>query len=66
MSNGLEMLYYYFKIAWRNIRKNKVSTAINILGLTMGISACLVIYLIANYDLSFDRFHPGKEPFFGR
>ncbi len=55
------MLYYYFKIAWRNIRKNKVSTAINILGLTMGISACLVIYLIAGYDLSFDRFHPGKE-----
>jgi putative ABC transport system permease protein len=55
------MLKKYFKIAWRNLGKNKVSTVINILGLTIGICACLVIYLIAHFELSFEDFHPDKE-----
>ena len=59
------MLSNYFKIAWRNIRKNKVSTAINVLGLAVGISACLVIYLIASYDLGFDTFHPARTASIG-
>ncbi|HEV3221622.1 MAG TPA: ABC transporter permease [Puia sp.] len=52
------MLKNYFKIAWRNIYRHKVYTLINITGLAFGICACLVIYLINSYDLSFDRFHP--------
>jgi putative ABC transport system permease protein len=52
------MLLHYLKIAWRNIRQHKLYTAINVLGLAMGICACIVIYLIARYDLSFDTFHP--------
>jgi putative ABC transport system permease protein len=52
------MLHHYLKIAWRNIRQHKLYTAINVLGLAMGICACIVIYLIARYDLSFDTFHP--------
>jgi len=44
------------KTAWRSMIKNKSFAAINVLGLVIGISACLVIYLIVSYDLSFDRF----------
>ncbi len=55
------MLTNYFKIAWRNISRQKINTAINITGLAFGICACLVIYLINSYDLSFDRFHPNGD-----
>jgi ABC-type antimicrobial peptide transport system permease subunit len=38
-----------------------VYTAINVLGLALGISACLIIYLITSFELSFDTFHPDKD-----
>jgi putative ABC transport system permease protein len=41
--------------ALRNLRKNKLLAAINVLGLTIGISACLVIFLIVSYELSFNK-----------
>ena len=55
------MIRNYFKIAWRTIRKNKVYSAINVLGLALGICACLVIYLITSHERSFDAFHPDKD-----
>src|ERR1700759_3557757 len=51
------MIKYYFKIAFRGLRKNKLFTLINIIGLSIGISAALVIFLIVQYDFSFDKFH---------
>ncbi len=51
------MLKNYFIVAFRNFRHNKVFSVINILGLAIGISAALVIYLIVSYDFSFDTFH---------
>src|SRR5450432_1500688 len=50
------MFKNYFKTAWRTLWKNKIISVINVLGLAIGISASLVIYLIASYDLSFDKF----------
>lgn len=47
----------YIKIAFRNFRRNKLFTMINVIGLSIGISAALVIYLIVHYDFTFDRFH---------
>jgi ABC-type antimicrobial peptide transport system permease subunit len=41
--------------------RHKVYSLINVLGLALGICACLVIYLVISYEFSFDRFHPGKE-----
>lgn len=58
------MLRNYFLIAWRNISRHKVNTVINVLGLALGICACLVIWLVVSYDLSFDRFHPDQERIF--
>lgn len=43
------------------MKRQKVYTVINILGLALGICACLVIFLITSYEFSFDRFHPEKE-----
>src|SRR5258706_1433430 len=55
------MLRNYLIIAWRNMARRKIYTLINVLGLALGISACMVIYLIAHYELSFDTFHPDKK-----
>ena len=55
------MLRNHFRIAFRSLSKNKLYTVINVLGLALGVSACLVIFLITHFELSFDRFHPDKE-----
>jgi putative ABC transport system permease protein len=55
------MIKNYFKIAWRNITRHKGYSAINIAGLTVGIAACLLIFVIVQYELSFDTFRPGYK-----
>jgi len=55
------MIKNYFKIAFRSFWKHKLFTFINIIGLSIGISAALVIYLIVNFDLTFDKFHKDSE-----
>ena len=55
------MLKNYCRIAWRNISRHKLYTTINVAGLALGICSCIVIYLVAGYDLGFDRFHPGED-----
>ncbi|MDN5289209.1 MAG: FtsX-like permease family protein [Mucilaginibacter sp.] len=49
------MLKNYFKIALRNFGRHKLFTFINIIGLSIGISAALVIYLIVYFDFTFDK-----------
>src|SRR5215212_1663560 len=48
-------------IAFRNFWRNKVFSVINVLGLSIGISAALVIFLIVYYELSYDKFEPDGE-----
>jgi len=55
------MFKNYFKTALRTFGKNKVTTFINVLGLSIGISAALIIFMVIQYDFSFDKFEPGKE-----
>lgn len=55
------MFKNYFKTAIRNFTKNKVTTLINVLGLSIGISAALIIFMVVEYDFSFDKHEPGKE-----
>lgn len=55
------MIKNYIITAWRNLSRNKVYTVINVLGLALGICACLVIYLITSFELGYDTFHPDKE-----
>ncbi len=55
------MFKNYFKTAWRNIRKNKLFSAINILGLSIGIATCFIIMLYVQDELSYDRFNVKAE-----
>ena len=51
------MIKNYFKTAWRNLWKNKVFSLINILGLSLGMAACLLILQYVNFELSYDQFN---------
>ncbi len=55
------MLKNILKIAFRNIWKNKVFSLINIVGLSIGLSAAFVIGIIIYFDLTFDKFHPNGD-----
>ncbi len=50
------MFINYLKIAWRNLAKNKIASLINIVGLTIGLSSCLLISLYIQHELSYDTF----------
>ena len=51
------MFRNYFKTAWRNLWKNKIYSAINVIGLSIGMAACIAILLFVFYERSFDKFH---------
>ena len=49
------MLYNYFIIAFRNILKHKVFSFINVIGLTIGITCCILLALFIHYEFSYER-----------
>jgi putative ABC transport system permease protein len=51
------MFKNYFTIAWRNLSKHKLYSGINIVGLAIGMAACIVITLFVYYEKSFDQMH---------
>ncbi len=51
------MIRNYLKIAWRNLMLRKAFTAINILGLAIGLATCLLIVLFIQHELSYDAYH---------
>jgi putative ABC transport system permease protein len=55
------MIKNYIKTAWRNLLRNKSYTAINVVGLAVGIAACLLIFLVIQFETSFDTFHRKKD-----
>ncbi len=55
-TNRIMILDNHIKVSFRNLKKNKIYSLINILGLTIGMASCLLIYLYVNYDLSYDDF----------
>ncbi|MDB5229865.1 MAG: ABC-type transport system, involved in lipoprotein release, permease component [Chitinophagaceae bacterium] len=55
------MLKNYFRIAWRNVIRHKAYTAINIIGLAIGIAACLLLFTVVKYELSYDKFQPNYD-----
>jgi len=52
------MLRNYLKTAFRNLKRNKSYAVINTLGLTVGLAAGLLLFLVIRYETSFDNFHP--------
>lgn len=55
------MFQNYFKIGWRNLLKYRSYSSINILGLSAGFGATLLLLLIINYENSFDKFHADSD-----
>src|SRR5690349_17316622 len=51
------MVRNYFKIAFRNLWKNKVFSAINVFGLSVGLACCILIFLFIQHELSYDKFN---------
>lgn len=55
------MIRNYFKIAWRNIRANKLFTVLNIAGLAIGLGVCIILFSFVNNELSFDKMYTNSE-----
>ncbi|MGZ3757087.1 MAG: ABC transporter permease [Mucilaginibacter sp.] len=55
------MFKNYFLSALRHFKKNKVTTIINVVGLSMGLTAALFVFLVIQYNFSFDRYEPAKD-----
>ncbi|MBE7174260.1 MAG: ABC transporter permease [Williamsia sp.] len=55
------MFKLFFSTALRNAWRNKVFTGINILGLSIGISAAVVIFLLVYHEFSYDLFQKGQD-----
>ena len=51
------MLKNYLLLAFKNFRKHRLFSAVNVLGLTIGITCCLMIFLFVIHEFSYDRFH---------
>jgi putative ABC transport system permease protein len=51
------MIKSYLKIAWRNLMKSKIFSFINITGLTIGITVCMMIFLFIMNEFNVDKFH---------
>ncbi|MBV4359506.1 ABC transporter permease [Pinibacter aurantiacus] len=51
------MIKNYLKIAFRNLWRHRVFSFINILGLTVGMTACFLIFLYVKFELSYDKFN---------
>ena len=60
-SEKRQMLKNYFIILFRNIRRNKAFTLINVGGLTLGITCSLIMFLIVKKELSFNQYHSNLE-----
>jgi putative ABC transport system permease protein len=52
-----EMIKNYLKVALRNIRKSKIYSFVNILGLAVGMACCFLILLYIQHEMSYDKFH---------
>ena len=55
------MFRNYLKTAFRNLGKNKLYSGINIIGLTVGLAACLLIGVFISHELSYDKFNKNAD-----
>lgn len=55
------MLKNFFIVTFRNLWRHKFFSLINIVGLAIGISTSLVIFMVVSYEFSFDQFEPDKD-----
>src|SRR6187200_2695561 len=57
----MQMFLNHIKYAWRNITKHRASSVLNIIGLSVAISCCLLILQYVFHELSYDDYHSNAE-----
>jgi putative ABC transport system permease protein len=60
-SNRYGMFKNYLKIAWRNLLRQRLYSAINISGLAVGLAVCMLIMLYVAHEHSYDKFHKNGD-----
>src|SRR5262245_54690830 len=55
------MLKTYFKIAWRQLKKNRLFGIVNIAGLAIGLTIFLLLFLYVRHESSFDKYHSKEK-----
>ena len=58
------MIKNYLKVAWRNLMKNKIFSFINVFGLSIGLTCCMLIALYLYNELSYDNYHKNANRVF--
>lgn len=58
------MIKNYFKIAFRNFWRNKLNSFINLVGLSLGLAACILITMYVSHEKSYDHFHKDSDRIF--
>jgi len=58
------MLKNYLKIAWRNLLKHRTFSIINIIGLSLSVAFCLLVFFYIRHEQSYDAFHAKKDRLF--
>ena len=58
------MIKNYLIVAWRNLARYKIYSAINITGLAIGLAVCMLIVLYVGHESNYDRFHKNAERIF--
>src|SRR5439155_6919051 len=51
------MFRNYLKVAWRNLMKSKIFSFINIVGLSVGLTCCMLISIYLYHEVSYDKYH---------
>lgn len=57
----ISMITSYIKTTFRNLKRHKIYSFINISGLAMGMASCILIFLWINHEWSYDRFHKNVD-----
>ena len=60
-NNAVPMIRNYIKITFRTLAKNRIYSTLNIMGLALGMAACLFISQYVDYEYSYDKFHSNHE-----
>lgn len=60
-NNSITMVSNYVKTTFRTLSKNRIYSTLNIMGLALGLAACLFIVQYVDYEYSYDKFHSNHE-----
>jgi putative ABC transport system permease protein len=55
------MFFNYLKIAWRTLWRHRATTAVNLVGLSVGLAVCFLVVLLLHQQGQIDRFHPDSD-----